>query len=234
MAKIFLALDFPDANSAWPLVKKVLPINPYLKVGLELFVAEGPAFLSKLKAEGAEIFLDLKFHDIPNTVAGAVRSAVRGGVDYLNVHCGGGKEMMKAAAAACAEEAARSSKKKPSLLGVTVLTSLDDMGLQEIGFPRSTSAQVKHFVDMAVECGLDGVVCSPQELTLVRSLAGDHFITMVPGIRPSSSQNGDQKRVLTPREAVQAGAHCLVVGRPVTQAPNPVQALQDILAEVAP
>lgn len=233
MAKIFLVLDYPSADKAWPLVKQVLPINPYVKVGLELFVAEGPSVLSRLKNEGAEIFLDLKFHDIPNTVAGAVRSAVRHGVDYLNVHCGGGTEMMKAAVDACADEAAKLGVKKPVLLGVTVLTSLDDEGVREIGFPRSASAQVKQFVELAQSAGLDGVVCSAQELALVRSLAGDSFVTMVPGIRPAGSSANDQKRTLTPAEAVRSGAHCLVVGRPITAAADPVAAMKAVLAEVS-
>lgn len=233
MAKVFVPLDFPSSELAWPIIRKILPLNPYMKVGLELFTAEGPAFISQLKSEGAEVFLDLKFHDIPNTVAGAVRSAVRMGVTYLNVHCGGGSEMMKAAVAACADEAARLGIERPTLLGVTILTSLDDLAVQEIGFPRSSSAQVKHFVELAQEAGLDGVVCSPQELALVRSLAGESFVTMVPGVRPAGSSKDDQKRTLTPSEAVKAGAHCIVVGRPITQASDPVAALTKILAEAS-
>ncbi len=233
MSTTFLALDFPSKEPALALVKKTIALNPYFKVGLELYVAEGPDFVRALAAEGAKIFLDLKFHDIPNTVAGAVRSAASLGVAYQNVHCGGGLEMLKAAVAANAEAAAKLSLPAPKLLGVTVLTSLDDQAIQQIGFPRSASAQVKQFVELAQEAGLDGVVCSAQELPLVQSLAGKDFLTMVPGIRPSGAASGDQKRTLTPAEAVRAGAHCLVVGRPVTAAPNPVQALQDILAEVA-
>ncbi|RYZ95739.1 MAG: orotidine-5'-phosphate decarboxylase, partial [Proteobacteria bacterium] len=184
------------------------------------------------KGEGANIFLDLKFHDIPNTAAGAVRSATRLGVDFLNVHCGGGAAMLRAAATACAEEAAKLSIPRPKLLGVTVLTSLDDQAVQEIGFPRSASAQVLHFVNLAKENGLDGVVCSPQELPLVRQTAGEAFLTMVPGIRPAGSAAGDQKRTLAPAEAVKAGASCLVVGRPVTAAADPVAALKSILLEM--
>lgn len=232
MAKVFVALDYPSAEQALPVALKLLPVNPCLKVGLELYVAAGPDFIARLNDAGAEIFLDLKFHDIPNTVAGAVRSATRLGVSYLNVHCGGGGEMMRAAAEACAEEAARVSVPKPKLLGVTVLTSLDDAGIQEIGFPRSASAQVKHFVELAKDSGLDGVVCSGQELILVRSLAGDKFVTMVPGIRPAGAGAQDQKRTLTPAEAVSAGAHCLVVGRPVTGAADPAAALKQILGSL--
>ena len=232
MVKIFVPLDFPSAADALAMAKELVPVNPHLKVGLELFSAEGPAIVKSLRALGAEVFLDLKYHDIPNTVAGAVRSAVRTGASYINVHCGGGREMLEAAVFACSDEAKKLGLPKPTLLGVTVLTSLDDKAVEEIGFPRSASAQVKHFVELAVAAGLDGVVCSPQELPLVRALAPKKFQTMVPGIRPAGSAANDQKRTLTPSEAVEAGATCLVIGRPITAAPNPVQALQKILAEV--
>jgi orotidine-5'-phosphate decarboxylase len=195
-------------------------------------VAAGPSFVQSLVDNGGKIFLDLKFHDIPNTAAGAVRSAVRLGVEYLNVHCGGGSEMMRTAAHALAAEAKKLSVPRPKLLGVTVLTSLDDHGVQEVGFPRSASAQVKQFVELAQGAGLDGVVCSAHELALVRSLTSEKFETMVPGIRPQGAAADDQKRTLTPREAAQAGAHCLVVGRPITAAKDPVASLEGILAEL--
>lgn len=229
---LFVALDYSSAKPAWDFVEKTRAVNPYYKVGLELFVAEGPSFVKKLTDSGAKIFLDLKFHDIPNTVAGAVRSAVGTGAGWLNIHCGGGSEMIKAAVEACAEQADKLSLKKPALIGVTVLTSLDDQAVQEIGFPRSASAQVKHFVDLAQSNGLDGVVCSPLELSLVRATAGEAFITMVPGIRFADSASGDQKRIMTPKEASQAGAHCLVMGRPITGAQDPVAALQKALKDL--
>jgi orotidine-5'-phosphate decarboxylase len=225
--KVYIALDFPDAKSATAMADKLLPVIPGFKVGLELFVAEGPAFVRSLTSRGADVFLDLKFHDIPNTVAGAIRSASSLGVSWFNVHCGGGAEMMRAAARARDEAGG-----KTKLLGVTVLTSLDDKAVEEIGFPRSASAQVKHFVELAQETGLDGVVCSPQELALVRQLAGPDFVTMIPGIRPTGSAVGDQKRVMTPGEAARAGAHCLVIGRPVTGAADPADALRKVLAEL--
>lgn len=209
------------------MVDKLLPLKPGFKVGLELFVAEGPAFVRELSRRGAEIFLDLKFHDIPNTVAGAIRSAAGLGVGYFNVHCGGGSEMLRAAVKARDQAGGRAK-----LLGVTVLTSLDDQAVQEIGFPRSASAQVKQFVELARDAGLDGVVCSAQELSLVRQLAGQDFVTMIPGIRPAGSAVGDQKRTMTPAEAAAAGAHCLVIGRPITGAPDPVEALRKVMAEV--
>jgi orotidine-5'-phosphate decarboxylase len=231
MAKVFVPLDFPDGETALHLARKLVPINPWVKVGLELYVAEGPGIIERLKGIGARVFLDLKFHDIPNTVAGAVRSSVRLGVDYLNIHCGGGAEMIRAAVDACGDEAAKHSAPAPVLLGVTVLTSLDDQGIQAIGFPRSASAQVKHFTEMAMDGGLGGVVCSAEELPLIRALAGKSFVTMVPGIRPVGSSAGDQKRVFTPAEAVRAGADCLVVGRPITGAKDPLVALSDVLKE---
>lgn len=229
---VFVALDFADGESAFALARKLLPFHPYFKVGLELFGAEGPDLVSRLQGEGARIFLDLKFHDIPNTVAGAVRAATRLGVEYVNVHCGGGSAMLRAAVAARNEEAARLSLRAPKLLGVTVLTSLDDRAVQEIGFPRSASVQVNHFVELARDAGLDGVVCSALELAQVRALAGESFLTMVPGIRPEGASAGDQSRTMTPAQAVRAGASCLVVGRPVTAAADPVAALRAILQEV--
>jgi orotidine-5'-phosphate decarboxylase len=225
--KIFIPLDFSSAALALPTLEKLVPLQPGFKVGLELFVAEGPRFVRELQARGCEVFLDLKFHDIPNTVAGAIRAASPLGVSYINVHCGGGLEMLKAAVRA--RDKFGSSAK---LLGVTVLTSLDDEGVREIGFPRSVSAQVKTFVELALEAGLDGVVCSAQELPLVKQLAGHDFITMVPGIRPAGSDAGDQKRVMTPVEAARAGAHCLVIGRPITAATDPAEALRKVRAEL--
>ncbi len=225
--EVFVALDAPDATTAIAIASRVLPVNPGIKVGLELFVAEGPAIVRELTKRGAEIFLDLKFHDIPNTVAGAIRSASALGVKYFNVHCGGGSEMLRAAVKARNEAGA-----KTKLLGVTVLTSLDDDAVSEIGFPRSASQQVKHFVELAQSSGLDGVVCSPQELALVRQLAGPSFLTMIPGIRPAGSDAGDQKRIMTPGEAAAAGANALVIGRPVTGAADPAEALRKVLAEL--
>lgn len=229
---VYVGLDFPDGDRAFSLVRQLISFHPYFKVGLELFVAEGPDLISRLRGEGATVFLDLKFHDIPNTVAGAVRSATRLGVEYLNVHCGGGSEMLRAAALAAQEEAARLSRPRPKLLGVTVLTSSDDATMKEIGFDRSPADQVKRFVRLAQDAGLDGVVCSAHEVAVVREIAGPAFVTMVPGIRPSGTALGDQKRAMTPAEAKRAGAHCLVVGRPVTTATDPVAALKAILAEV--
>lgn len=232
MSKLYVALDTPDANQALQWVKDLSPINPYFKIGLELYTSQGALFLEKVKSLGGRVFLDLKFHDIPNTVAGAVRASVRMGIDILNVHCSGGSEMMAAAAKACAEESKKLGIPKPHLLGVTVLTSMDDLALKEIGFPRSAGAQVKEFVDLAIQSGLDGVVCSPQEISLVKSLKKD-FLVLVPGLRPADSEKGDQKRIATPQDAVRAGAEFLVIGRPVTQAKDPKAALEKIMREIS-
>lgn len=230
--EIYIPLDFPDGPAALAMARLLLPLGAGFKVGLELFVAEGPAFVSQLTALGGRVFLDLKFHDIPNTVAGAARSATRLGARYFNVHCGGGSAMMTAAVRARDDEAARLGVPKPLLLGVTVLTSLDDAALAEIGFPRSASMQVRQFVELALGAGLDGVVCSAHELPLVRQLAGPDFVTMIPGIRPAGSPVDDQKRTLSPKDATAAGAHCLVIGRPITAARDPVEALRQVLADL--
>lgn len=229
---VFVALDFPDAHSAWDVTERLRAVNPYFKVGLELFVAEGPSFVEKLVASGCQVFLDLKFHDIPNTVAGAVRSAVRTRATWINVHCGGGGTMMRAAKDSAVEEARRLGIPPPKVLGVTVLTSLKDEDLQEIGITRSSAAQVKLMVELADSSGLDGVVCSSQELALVRTTAAPTFLTMVPGIRPLGSDLGDQKRVMTPEAAAKLGADCLVIGRPITQANDPEAVLRKVLASL--
>ena len=228
--KVFVALDYPAAEPAWETFQQLKDINPYFKVGLELFSSAGPEFVAKLAHSGAKVFLDLKFHDIPNTVAGAVRAATRLQVGWTNIHCGGGVTMMKAALEAAHSESAKLGIQAPKILGVTVLTSLNDAEISAIGFPRSASAQVKHFVDLALESKLDGVVCSAHELPLVRNIAGKDFLTMVPGIRPAGADLGDQQRVMTPSDASKAGADCIVVGRPITQAANPRKALEEILA----
>ncbi len=229
---VFVALDFSDSAQALQMAKSLKGSNPYFKIGLELFVSEGPGLVEQLISDGCQIFLDLKFHDIPNTAAGAVRAAVRTGAGWINVHCGGGASMLKMASEATHDEASKRNLKRPKLLGVTVLTSLNDADVHEIGFPRSASAQVKHFVELAQSSGLDGVVCSPHEIALVKSVAGESFLTMVPGIRTEGSDIGDQSRVMTPAEAAKLGANFMVIGRPITKANDPVAALQKVLASI--
>ena len=226
--KLFLALDYADPELARKMVRLALPLNPYFKIGLELFTFAGPHFVREIIDEGGRVFLDLKFHDIPNTVAGAVSSAVGLGVGWLNVHCAGGPAMLEAAAKAKGETCAKLGS-TCSLLGVTILTSLDDHATQEIGYSRKISEQVPHFAKMAKAAGLDGVVCSAQELSLVQAACGQSFQTMVPGIRLAGASTEDQKRVVTPEVAKNSGAHCIVMGRPITAAKDPAQVLREVL-----
>lgn len=217
---LVVALDLPEGAAALELARTLLPVTPWMKVGLELFTAAGPGVVGELKGMGCKVFLDLKFHDIPNTVAGAVRSAVRSGADICNVHLSGGEAMCRAAAEAAAAE--RASGRACLLLGVTVLTSTADTG--------DTSAQVVDYALKAKAWGLDGVVCSGLEAAAVKTAAKGDIICLCPGIRPASYASADdQSRVLTPREAVLAGADYLVVGRPVTRAASPAAAAQDII-----
>lgn len=231
-SKLFIGLDYPNRDEALKMVKLTRDLNPRYKVGLELYVSEGPDFVRELVDSGLEIFLDLKLHDIPNTVAGATKSAVRLGVHFLTVHCFGSLEMLKAAKEAAAEEAHKLGVAAPTLLGVTVLTSHDDQSLAKIGVNRSTSAQVAQFLELIQEVQFPGLVCSPLELALVRKELGDKVFAMVPGIRPAGAVLGDQKRVATPKEACQMGASGLVVVRPITQAADPAAVTKKILEEM--
>lgn len=219
-APLVIALDVPGREAALELARALQPVTPWMKVGLELFTAVGPGVVEELKSAGCKVFLDLKFHDIPNTVAGAVRSAVRSGADICNVHVSGGEAMCRAAAEAAAGE--RSKGRDCILLGVTVLTSA--------AATEVTSSKVVEYALNARAWGLDGVVCSGQEAAAVKKSSGGDIICLCPGIRPASySQADDQSRVLTPAEAVLAGADYLVVGRPVTRAADPAAAAQEII-----
>lgn len=219
-AHLVVALDVPGRGEALALARVLQPVTPWMKVGLELFTAVGPDVVSELKALGCKVFLDLKFHDIPNTVAGAVRSAARCGADICNVHVSGGEAMCRAAAGAIADE--RAAGRECLLLGVTVLTSVAETG-------DVSSRVVEHALN-ARAWGLDGVVCSGREAAAVKKASGGEMICLCPGIRPASyDRSDDQSRVLTPREAVLAGADYLVVGRPVTRAPEPAAAAKEII-----
>jgi orotidine-5'-phosphate decarboxylase len=226
--RLIVALDVPDARSAMRLVAELEGTCTWFKVGLELFVAAGPAVLEPIVARGHKVFLDLKLHDIPNTVAGAVRSAAGLGVRMLTVHAGGGPAMLAAAKAALADIA-----HPPELLAVTVLTSMDVGQLQATGVDQSPSKQVEVLAKMGIGAGIRGFVCSPQEVAAVRSLTGPEGVLVIPGIRPAGAAIGDQKRVAGPAEALRLGASYLVVGRPITQAPNPAEAAAAILEEMA-
>mmetsp|Transcript_34182 Transcript_34182/g.113151 ORF Transcript_34182/g.113151 Transcript_34182/m.113151 type:complete len:243 (-) Transcript_34182:269-997(-) len=230
---VFVAVDTPDLEAATSMVGSLQMPGLGVKLGLEFFCAHGAAGVrSVVEAAGsAPLFLDLKFHDIPNTVAGAVRATVGLGAALLNVHAGGGPEMMRAAAAAAAEEAERLGVPRPAMLAVTVLTSLDDADLVAVGQAPPVREQVVRLAKLAKECGMDGVVCSAAEISAIREACGPTFQLVVPGIRPAGAAVGDQKRVMTPAQAMAAGATSLVVGRPITRADEPRAAAEAVVAE---
>ncbi len=225
--RVIVALDYPEAKPALELAARLDPAACSLKVGKELFTAAGPDLVRDLVGSGFGVFLDLKFHDIPNTAAAACRAAADLGVWMLNVHASGGRRMMEAA-----REAVDKSVHKPLLIGVTVLTSMDETGLREIGVERSPREQVLHLAGLVQQSGLDGVVCSAQEAADLRTRFGAGFTLVTPGIRPTGADAGDQSRIMTPGNAIRAGSDYLVIGRPVTQASDPLSALQQINHEV--
>jgi len=231
--RIFAAVDTTDLTTARALARALAGHVGGLKLGLEFFVAHGPQGINTvMDGTGVPLFLDLKLHDIPNTVAGGVRAAVAVKPAFLTIHTGGGRAMMKAAADEATDAAAKAGVQRPRILGVTILTSMDQGDLASVGVDGSVLDQVKRLVALARESGLDGVVCSPWEVTALRSVVGPDFVLMVPGIRPAGAAGGDQKRVMTPAEAIGAGASYLVIGRPITQADNPAQAAEAIAAEM--
>jgi orotidine-5'-phosphate decarboxylase len=229
--KIIIALDVPTRKEALSLVSGLKEAHIF-KVGMELFTAEGPGLLEEIAREGKKVFLDLKYHDIPNTAAGAVRSAARHGVHMLTLHTSGGREMLARAVEAGAQEAAASGRPRPSLLGVTVLTSLKEAELKNIGVPASVADQVLRLASLAREAGLDGVVCSPQEIEIIKKEFGRDFLVVTPGIRPAWAAAQDQKRVMTPAEALGKGADYMVIGRPITGAASPHEAFLKIAQEL--
>ena len=226
--RLIVALDVPDAAVAANLVDQLENTCQWFKVGMELFVAAGPAVLRPLVARGHSVFLDLKFHDIPNTVGRAVRSAAALGVRMITVHASGGPAMLNAA-----RTALDGVENPPELLAVTMLTSMDQAQLNAIGLERSPAQQVELLARMGLEAGIKGFVCSPQEVASLRSLTGPEGVLVIPGIRPAGAETGDQKRIATPGEALRGGASYLVVGRPITQAPDPAEAATAILKEMA-
>lgn len=230
--KIIIALDVPDKQKALNLVH-ALPSARMFKVGLRLFTSEGPPFIKELRSLGKNVFLDLKLHDIPNTVADTVRVCAGYGVRMMTLHTSGGREMMEKAAGAAAETAHRTGRPKPLLLGVTILTSLKNEQLEEIGMPPDTDAQVVRLAKLAAESGLDGVVCSPREIELVKKAVGKDFLVVTPGIRPAWAAAQDQKRILTPAQAVRQGADFLVIGRPIIADPSPPDAFDRIIQEIS-
>ncbi|MDA0654785.1 MAG: orotidine-5'-phosphate decarboxylase [Proteobacteria bacterium] len=231
---ILVALDTQDSLKALDLASALTGVVGGVKLGLEFFNANGPDGVRTIAASGIPIFLDLKFHDIPNTVAAAVRAAVSLKPTILNVHASGGEAMMRAAAAAASEAASVLGVKKPLLIAVTVLTSMDAADLDAVGQIGTPETQVVRLATLSQKCGLDGVVCSPREITAIREACGSGFKLIVPGIRPPGSESGDQKRIMTPAQAIHAGADHLVIGRPITASANPVEAARDIAASLAP
>lgn len=225
---VIIALDYATAVPALALAERLDPANCRLKVGKELFTAEGPALIRALHALGFEIFLDLKFHDIPNTVAGAVAAAADLGVWMVNVHAQGGRRMMTAA-----RERLQQGGYQTLLTAVTVLTSMEAADLAEVGIERTPIQHVQALARLTADCGLHGVVCSAQEAALLRQQHAGNFLLVTPGIRPADSAADDQRRIVTPEQAMASGVSHLVIGRPITQSPDPVAALAAINASLA-
>jgi len=248
--RLVVALDVETVEEADRLVKRILPTGvTHFKIGLQLFTRQGPASVEAVHSNGGQVFLDLKFHDIPSTVAKAAQATARLGVWMTNLHIQGGSAMMRQALAAVRDEAARSHRKPPVLVGVTVLTSMAERDLSDLGLRKTLKDQVLYLAKLAKSVGLDGIVASPKEARAVRWTCGDEFIIVTPGIRPQEKgvdilsvkssrlveprgEGDDQQRVATPSEAVQAGADYIVVGRPILAALDPVQVVQSIVTEL--
>lgn len=227
ISPIVVALDYPTPKQAIEMAKQLDPTKCRVKVGKELFTASGPAILEQLHKLDFDVFLDLKFHDIPNTCAGAVAAAAELGVWMVNVHASGGERMMTAAA-----EAIANKQHKPLLIAVTVLTSMEQSDLAGIGLDTTPQQQVERLAKLSKQSGMDGVVSSAQEIELIKNICGQDFLTITPGIRPAGSAAGDQRRIMTPQEAVNVGGDYLVIGRPITQADNPKQSCLDIIGSL--
>jgi orotidine-5'-phosphate decarboxylase len=227
-SRVIVALDYADAKSAMALVDRLEPSACKVKVGKELFTAAGPALVATIAQRGFDVFLDLKFHDIPNTVAQACKAAARLGVWMIDVHALGGRAMMNAA-----REAIESAPRKPQLIAVTVLTSMAEPDLREVGIEASPFVEVMKLAELAEDCGLDGVVCSAHEAAVIRDRLGGRFLRVTPGIRLPEDGAGDQKRVMTPPIAIESGASYLVIGRSVTRADDPLAVLARINREIA-
>ena len=226
--RVIVALDYPDAESALQLVRRLEPSQCRLKVGKELFTVAGPDFVRRLAGEGFDVFLDLKFHDIPNTVARACTAAAAMGVWMLNVHALGGERMLSAA-----REAVAAAESPPLLIAVTILTSMAEADLEGVGLQGSPEDNVLRLASLAHYCGLDGIVCSSREAGVMRATFDEPFRLITPGIRPAGSAADDQRRVMTPVEAVRNGSTYLVIGRPVTAADDPLGVLLTINSELA-
>jgi orotidine-5'-phosphate decarboxylase len=231
--QLIVALDVENLATANRLVTTLSDDVKWFKIGKQLFTAVGPASVKLLHEANKNIFLDLKFHDIPNTVAGAVASATKIGANIINIHASGGLEMMRAAGEAAEKQASELSIPKPTLLGVTILTSVDEANFQrDFGTQRKLKNQVAYLAELSQKAGLDGVVASPLEIELIRKVCGNDFVIVTPGVRPAWAASNDQQRVMTPGEAINAGADYIVVGRPITAADNIREAARTILQEI--
>lgn len=231
--RIIVALDVDSRVKMQNLTERLGSAVNYYKVGMELFYSAGAETVEYLRQQDKHIFLDLKLHDIPNTVAAAVTSLTRLGASILSIHAAGGRSMLQAAAHAADEAAVRYGVERPKLVAITALTSFDEQGWQEIGGILPISSHVVKLAQLAQAAGIDGVVASPQEAALIRAACGSEFVIVTPGIRPASAAVNDQRRIATPTEAIKSGANRLVVGRPITAAADPVQAVQEIIRELA-
>ncbi len=229
---VIVALDVSEAETAWQLAAQLAPVVGAFKIGGELFTSAGPEIVRRIRATGAAVFLDLKFHDIPNTVAKSVAAATRLDVQMITIHTGGGCEMMQAAEQAAQETALQTGRPAPLVLGVTVLTSMDENNLRDLGVSAGTGEQVERLAKLAVKAGLRGLVCSPLEITALRRIVPAEMRLVTPGIRTGKEKADDQKRTLGPREALDAGANWLVIGRPIYAAENPRAAAEAILASL--
>ncbi|MET0070440.1 MAG: orotidine-5'-phosphate decarboxylase [Candidatus Thiodiazotropha sp.] len=227
-SRVIVALDYPDQEKALALVERLDPSLCRLKVGKEMFTRLGPPFVEVLRSRGFDLFLDLKFHDIPNTVAAACDAAADLGVWMINLHASGGRRMMETA-----RERLEARTQRPLLVAVTILTSLSEEEIHEIGFAGDPADNVSRLAGLTRQAGLDGVVCSPREAQMLRRDLADEFLLVTPGVRPRQAAQDDQRRVMTPAEAIRAGSSYLVVGRPITGAADPVAALQSINQEIA-
>ena len=229
---IIVALDVPTADAALKLAEQLAPVSGGFKIGSELFTSAGPDIVRRIRERGALVFLDLKFHDIPNTVAKSVAAAVQLDVQMLTVHTSGGFEMLKAAEQSAQEAAWKLGRTPPLVLGVTVLTSLDAGALREVGLDVNVEYQVRRLATLATKAGLRGLVCSPQEVAKLKQTIPPNMQLVTPGVRTGAEKADDQKRTLTPREAIQAGANWLVIGRPIYAAENPCAAAEKILESI--
>jgi orotidine-5'-phosphate decarboxylase len=230
---IFVALDVPTQEAALALARELAPVVGGFKIGSELFTSAGPDIVRAIRATGSAVFLDLKFHDIPNTVAKAVASAVMLDIQMLTIHTSGGIEMMRTAEEAARAVANKANRPAPLVLGVTVLTSMDGAGLSELGWKPDVGRQVERLADLAVKAGLRGLVCSPLEIARLRQILPEDTQLITPGIRTGAEKADDQKRTLTPKQAMDAGANWLVIGRPIYAASNPRSAAEVILASLS-